>query len=201
MGIFGSNPNKDYAQQGSITGGMINTYKVNPQAIGGVHIYKEKNGTRAIQYGGDGYYEKEAGSGKFYKNTGRGWVQVSDYNSKPPEEPKPEPKPVVTKKTKGGSSGGNSGDRTPSYGTTNPQPGNTGSKELDATTKALMEMITALTASIANIGSTPESDAADVSAPAAPAASAGLGGTILGGGYDATKEKKKKSYLTPISVG
>ena len=196
--MLGSNPNKDYAQQGSITGGMINTYKVNPGAIGGVNMYKTRNGTRALQYGADGYYEKEAGSGKFYKSSGNGWIQVADYNTKPDPEPEPEQSPSSGGGSGSGSSGGNSGDRTASYGTTNPQAGNTGSRELDATTKALMEMVTALTASIANIGSTPEADAADVSAPAA---SAGLGGTILGGGYDASKEKKKKSYLTPISVG
>ena len=196
--MFGRNPNKDYSQQGSITGGMINSYKVNPGAIGGVNMYKTKNGTRALRYGPDGYHEKEAGSGKFYKDSGNGWVQVSNYNTKPDPEPEPEQSPSSGGGSGSGSSGGNSGDRTASYGTTNPQPGNTGSRELDATTKALMEMVTALTASIANIGSTPAADAADVSAPPE---SAGLGGTILGGGYDATKEKKKKSYLTPISVG
>lgn len=198
MAIFGSNPNKDYSQQGSITGGMINSYKVNPGAIGGVNMYKTKNGTRALQYGADGYYEKEAGSGKFYKSTGNGWVQVSNYNANPEPEPEPDKKPSGGSGSSGSSSGGNSGDRTASYGTTNPQAGNTGSQELDATTKALMEMVTALTASIANIGNDPAADAADVSAPAADA---GIGGTILGGGYDASKEKKKKSYLTPISVG
>lgn len=198
MAIFGSNPNKDYSQRGTIEGGYQNTYKVNPGAIGGVSIYKTKNGTRGL-HGMDGtYYEKEAGSGKFYKSSGRDWVQVSDYNPNPTPEPEPKPDRKPSSGGGGGSSGGNSGDRTASYGTTNPQAGNTGSRELDATTKALMDMVTALTASIANIGSTPEADAADVSAPPE---SAGIGGTILGGGYDATKEKKKKSYLTPISVG
>jgi hypothetical protein len=198
MAIFGSNPNKDYSQQGSITGGYENTYKVNPGPIGGVNIYKTKNGTRGLHGMDGGWYEKEAGSGKFYKSSGRDWVQVEDYNSKPKEEPKPKSSSGGGSSGGGGNSGGNSGDRTPNYGTTNPQPGNTGSQGLDATTKALMDMVTALTASIANIGSTPAADAADVSAPAADA---GIGGTVLGGGYDATKEKKKKSYLTPISVG
>ena len=60
--MFGRNRNKDYAQQGSITGGMENTYKVNPGAIGGVNIYKTKNGTRGLHGMDGGWYEKEAGS-------------------------------------------------------------------------------------------------------------------------------------------
>ena len=196
--------NKDFTQRGTVTGGTTTgSGKISHGPDGGVNMYKTKDGKRAVEYNGNTFYEYDRGSGTFILSTGgtsrQNYMTIKDYDSKPPEEPKPEPKPKSSGGSKVPKKG--TGDRTPSYGTTNPQPGNTGSKELDATTKALMEMVTALTASIANIGSTPESDAADVSAPAAPAASAGLGGTILGGGYDATKEKKKKSYLTPISVG
>ena len=100
----------------------------------------------------------------------------------------------------GGGGGGNSGDRTPSYGTTNPQPGNSGSKELDKSTSqmaALTKALTDLIAAQSNRQVTPE-DIAEVSAPAA---GSGLANTILTNSYIPSSEKKKKSYLTPIAVG
>ena len=82
--LFGTNPNKGYSQQGSITGGMQNTYKINPGPVGGVNIYKTKTGTRGL-HGIDGtWYEKKPGSGKFYQTGGKGaYVQVAPYNSNP----------------------------------------------------------------------------------------------------------------------
>jgi hypothetical protein len=191
--MFGTNKNKGYAQQGSITGGYENTYKVNPGAIGGVNIYKTKNGTRGL-HGMDGtYYEKEAGSGKFYKSSGRDWVQVEDYNSKPPEEE------AKQESSGGGSSGGgSSGSSSGGYGTTNPYAGNTGSPGLDASTEAMLEMVRSLTSSLTASWDM-RAAAEDVTRPAGE----GLSSTVLtgGSGYLPSERKKKKSYLTPISVG
>ena len=190
--MFGGNPNKKYAQQGSITGGMQNSYKVNPGSVGGVNIYKTKSGTRGL-HGMDGtYYEKEAGSGKFYKTSGNGWVQVSDYNSKPPEE---EAKP---ESSGGGGGSGSSGSSGGGYGTTNPYAGSTGSPGLDASTQAMLDMVRSLTESLTASWDM-KAAADDVSKPAGE----GLASTVLtgGSGYLPSERKKKKSYLTPIAVG
>jgi hypothetical protein len=191
--MFGGNPNKKYAQQGSITGGVRNTYKVNPGPVGGVNIYKTANGTRGLYGMDDAYYEREAGSGKFYRSSGNGWVQVSDYNAKPPEEEKPSD----SGGSSGGSGSGSSGSYSSGYGTTNPYAGSTGSPGLDATTLALMKMVEGLTESLAKSKEITEADMEDVSKPAGE----GLNSTILSQTYLPSSEKKKKSYLTPISVG
>lgn len=188
--IFGKNPNKDYRQRGTIEGGVINTYKQNPGAIGAISIRKAKSGKRAFTYNHDQYYEKEAGSGEFYKHTGNGRLTVSDYDPNPKPEPAPAPKPS------GGGGGGSSrpSGSTASYGTTAPSYGNTGNAGLDASTMALMEMVKSLTATLAE---TKKVDTAEISKPAGE----GLGSTVLSQTYVPSKEKKKKSYLTPISVG
>jgi hypothetical protein len=189
MAIFGSNPNKGYAQQGSITGGYENTYKVNPGSIGGVNIYKTKNGTRGLHGMGSTYYEKEAGSGKFYKSSGRDWVQVEDYNPNPEPEAKPE-------SSGGGSSSGGSSGSSGSY-PSNPSAGNTGYASVDANSLAMMRMIEALTDSISALGDM-EDDFDSVS----NGSGEGLASTVLTGNvYVPQSEKKKKSYLTPMAVG
>lgn len=192
--MFGSNKNKGYAQQGSITGGVRNTYKVNPGAIGGVNIYKTKDGTRGLYGMDDAYYEREAGSGKFYRSSGNGYVTVSDY--KP--NPEPEAKPESSGGGGGGGGGSSGGSSSGGYGTTNPYAGNTGSPGLDASTQALMDMVKSLTESL-TASMDMKAEAEKVSADP----SAGLAGTVLTGGssYVPTERKKKKSYLTPISVG
>ncbi len=190
--MFGGNPNKKYAQQGSITGGYQNTYKVNPGPVGGVNIYKTKSGRRGL-HGMDGsWVEKEAGSGKFYKGSGRDWVQVEDYNANPPKEEE-------SSSSGGGSSGGgSSGGSSSGYGSTNPYAGNTGSPQLDASTEAMLEMVRSLTESLTASWDMKKA-AEDVSKPAGE----GLASTVLtgGSGYLPSERKKKKSYLTPISVG
>ena len=184
--MIGRNRNKDYRQQGSITGGKVSGYDVNPGAIGGVNMYKTKDGRRAMQYGADLYYERSPG--EFYKNTGNGKLTVSDYNPKPaPEAPAPKP-------SGGGGGGGSSSSRSSGYGTTNPYAGNTGNATLDASTLALMEMVSSLTATLAE---TKKVDTTEVSKPAG----SGIAGTILSSSYVPASERKKKSYLTPISVG
>lgn len=208
MAIFGSNPNKGYSQQASVTGGRINTYNVNPGAIGGVNIYKTKDGRRHVDYGSESYREDKPGSGLFIKTTNgtkyNNYITVKDY--KAPEEKKKDPPP---KKSPGGGGGGGGGgkppsdvDKTPDYGTTNPQPGATGSKELDQTTAALLKMIESLTTALATPKTVTPEDVEDVSAGAGDDSSAeGLDSTILTNTYIPVSERKKKSYLTPIAVG
>lgn len=190
--MFGGNPNKKYAQQGSITGGSQNGYEVHPGAIGGANIYKTKSGRRGL-HGMDGsWVEKEAGSGKFYKSSGRDWVQVSDYN------PNPEPAPESSGGGSGSSGGSSGGSSSGGYGTTNPYAGNTGSPGLDASTEAMLEMVRSLTESLTASWDM-KAAADDVSKPAGE----GLASTVLtgGSGYLPSERKKKKSYLTPIAVG
>lgn len=179
--MFGGNRNKGYSQQGSITGGYQNTYKVNPGPIGGVNIYKAGNGVRGL-HGMDGsYYEKEAGSGKFYKSSGRDWVQVEDYNPNPTPEAEPESSGGGGGSS-GGSSGGGGGYSGPSYQ----------QNTLDSNTQALMEMVRTLTESLTTQWDM-EAEAAKVSKPGD-----GLENTILNpSAYLPSPEKKKKSYLTP----
>ena len=184
--IFGKNPNKDYRQQASITGGKINTYDVNPGAIGGVSIYKGKNGARAIQHNGDTYVERSPG--EFYKSTGNGRLTIADYN------PNPAPPPPSSGGGGGGGGGGGSSSSYQGYGMLAPSYGNTGNAGLDASTMALMDMVKSLTETLA------ESKTINKSEISKPAGS-GLAGTILSNTYVPSSEKKKKSYLTPVAVG
>ena len=205
MAIFGRNPNSGWTQRGTVTeGSTTGSGKISHGADGGVNMSKTKDGRRQVVIGSDSFVENDSGSGLFLKTTGgtsrENYVRISDYETQqaPKEEAKP-PKTVVTSGG-GGGGGGNSGDRTPSYGTTNPQPGNTGSKELDKSTgqmDALMKSLMALIAAQSNRQVTPEA-IAEVSAPAA---GSGLADTILTNSYVPSSERKKKSYLTPIAVG
>lgn len=99
----------------------------------------------------------------------------------------------------GSSGGGSSGDRTASYGTTNPQAGNTGSKELDKSTEQMLGMMSSLTALIAAMQNRTASP--DEKEEVSKTPGSGLSDTILTQTYLPSKEKRKKSYLTPISVG
>lgn len=207
MALFGRNPHAGWTQRGTVTeGSTTGSGKISHGPDGGVNIYKAKDGRRIVTIGSDNFRENDAGSGLFLKTTGgtsrENYVRISDYETKqaPKEEEKKPPKTAVTSGGGGGGGGGNSGDRTPSYGTTNPQPGNTGSKELDKSTSqmaALMKALTDLIAAQSNRQVTPE-EVAEVSAPAT---GSGLSDTILTNSYIPSSEKKKKSYLTPIAVG
>jgi hypothetical protein len=180
--MFSGNRNKGYSQQGTLTGGSINGYNVNGGAVGGVSIYKTGDGRRGL-HGQDGtWYEKEAGSGKFYKSSGRDWMQVSDYNPNPTPEPEPESSGGGGGSSGGSSGGGGSGYSGPSYQ----------QNTLDSNTQALMEMVRTLTESLSTQWDM-QAEAAKVSKPGD-----GLENTILNpSAYLPSAEKKKKSYLTP----
>jgi len=108
---------------------------------------------------------------------------------KEPEKEKEAPPPAPAP-----SSGGGGGSSSSSSYPTNPYAGNTGNAQFDAQTTALQESISALVAAMAN---QQEAKIEDVSEPAP-----GIDSTILTPSmYDPSKEKKKKSYLTPIAVG
>ena len=204
MAIFGRNPNAGWTQRGTVTeGSTTGSGKIGHGADGGVNMSKTKDGRRQVVIGSDSFVEKGSGSGLFLKTTGgtsrENYVRISDYETKQAPAPAPAPAPqrtVVTNRPPPSSGG----DKTPSYGTTNPQPGNTGSKELDKSTgqmDSLMQSLMALIAAQSNRQVTPEA-IAEVSAPAA---GSGLADTILTNSYVPSSEKKKKSYLTPIAVG
>ena len=123
---------------------------------------------------------------------GKAWWQL--YNSKS--------KPSGGHGGGGGSSGGgSSGDRTPSYGTTSPQAGNTGSQALDQSTEQMLGMMSSLTALISAMQNRTASPDEQEEVSKTPEPGSGLADTILTQTYLPSKEKKKKSYLTPISVG
>ena len=186
--MIGRNPNKDYRQQGSITGGKVSGYEVNPGAVGGVNMYKTADGRRAMKHGADLYYERSPG--QFYKSTGNGMLTVSDYNPNPTPAPAPAPRP-----SSGGGGGG--GSSAPSgYGSTAPSAGSTGSPGLDSSTMALMDMVRSLTETLSVQKTIGDAERSDVSRPPG----AGLAGTILSNSYVPSSERKKKSYLTPLSV-
>ncbi len=114
----------------------------------------------------------------------------SNYYSFAPE--KKEEAPAEAPRSSGGGGGGG-GSSSSSY-PTNPSYGNTGNAQLNAQTSALQESISALVAAIAN---QQKAKAESVSEPAP-----GVESTILTPSmYDPTKEKKKKTYLTPLAVG
>ena len=71
---------------------------------------------------------------------------------------------------------------------------------LDASTQALMDMVKSLTESLTAKW---DMDAMKEKVSPSPDPEDGLGGTVLtgGSGYIPSERKKKKSYLTPISVG
>ena len=192
--IFGSNKHKGFSQRGTVTGGSTTgSGAIGHGAEGGANIYKTKDGRRQVTVGGNTFRENESGSGLFLKTTGgtsaENYVRISDYNPNPTPAPAaPAPRPS------GGGGGGGSSSRSPGYGTTNPYAGNTGSPGLDASTMALMEMVAALTKSLSE---TKKVDTSEISKPAG----SGLGSTILSQTYVPSKEKKKKSYLTPVAVG
>lgn len=187
--MIGRNPNKDYRQQASITGGKVNTYEVNPGPIGGVNMYKTKDGRRQFQHEASTWVEREPG--KFYKSTGNGVLTVSDYNPNPTPPPAPAPRP-----SGGGGGGGGSSSRPSGYGSTNPYAGSTGSPGLDSSTMALMEMVRSLTETLNTQKTIGDAERSEISRPPG----AGLSGTILSNSYIPSSERKKKSYLTPISV-
>ena len=195
--MFRGNPNKDYKKNIQFTGGRISDYS--PSSNPNLSVYKTANGTRGVVHQGEIYYDD--GNGKFKSTHGPNFLS---YDMPKKEEPKPESSGDGGGGGGGGggSSGGNSGDRTPSYGTTNPQAGNTGSRELDGTTQALMDMVKSLTESLTASWDT-KAAAEDVSKNVSKPAGEGLASTVLtgGSGYIPPERKKKKSFLTPISVG
>jgi len=93
----------------------------------------------------------------------------------------------------GGGSGGGSGG---GYGQwTNPYAGNTGNSGVDANTLALMELIKSMTETLADVkGKTADIEEVSKATKATE--------TILSSGYTANTDpdKKKKSYLTPITL-
>ena len=188
--MFGRNPHKDYRQQASITGGKVNTYDVNPGPVGGVSIYKTKDGRRAFQHEASTWVERSPG--EFYKSTGNGKLTVADYNPNPTPPPAPAPRP-----SGGGGGGGSSSSGYSGYGTTMPYAGGTGNAGLDASTMALMEMVKSLTETLSVQKTIGAEEIAEISKPPGE----GIGSTILSNTYIPSSEKKKKSYLTPISVG
>ena len=182
--MIGRNRNKDYKKAIQFTGGSVGGYA--PASNPNYTAYKTADGRRGIQHQGMTYYDN--GNGKFVSITGRDHLT---YDVPKKEEPAPAPRP-----SGGGGGGGSSSPSggTASYGTTMPYAGGTGNTGLDASTMALMEMVASLTATLAD---TSKPDPDEISNPAG----AGLGSTVLSQTYVPSKEKKKKSYLTPISVG
>lgn len=185
--IFGRNPNKDYKQAIQFTGGSIHGYS--PSHNPNLTAYKTSNGTRGVEFQGSTWYDD--GNGRFVKSTGRDYLT---YDVPKKEEPAPAPSP-----SGGGGGGGSSrpSGGTASYGTTAPYAGGTGNAGLDASTQALMDMVASLTETLATQRTIGAEEIAEVSRPPGE----GLGSTVLSQTYVPSKEKKKKSYLTPISVG
>lgn len=181
--MIGRNPNKDYNKAIQFTGGSINGY--NPSQNPNLTAYKTGNGTRGVQFQGSTWYDD--GNGRFVKSTGRDYLTYDNA----PAAPAPAPP------SSGGGGGGGGSSSSGSY-PRYPVAGNTGYPSVDANSLAMMEMIKALTESISTLGEIKESDIEDVS----KGAGEGLSSTILtGSSYIPSAEKKKKSYLTPITVG
>lgn len=185
--MLGRNSNKDYKKNIQFTGGSLNGYS--PSSNPNLSAYKTADGRRGVQHQGEIYYDD--GNGKFKSVHGPNYLSYD----MPKEEPKQE------SSGGGGSSGGSSGggsSRSSGYGSTNPYAGSTGSPQLDSSTQAMLDMVKSLTESLT--ASWDMKAAADeVSKPAGE----GLANTVLtgGSGYLPSERKKKKSYLTPISVG
>ena len=142
----------------------------------------------------DGRKGFTANGGQNYVKNGDRWVShtnSNDYYSLTPAEKEKEAPPPSSG---GGGGGGGGGSSSSASYPTNPYAGNTGNAQFDAQTTALQESISALVAAMAN---QQEAKIEDVSEPAP-----GIDSTILTPSmYDPSKEKKKKSYLTPIAVG
>ncbi len=138
-------------------------------------------------------------------NAGGQWIgNLSSGYCKMPEK-KPEKKPESSSGGHSGSSGSSSGYRpptaTPNYGTTNPVPGDTGDSALDASTAALNQSIATLMEMIVlqqQMLNQPVTD--DEIDDVSETPTDDLDSTILTGIlFDPDKEKRKTSYLTPLS--
>lgn len=183
--MIGRNPNKDYRENVQITGGRVGGYS--PASNPNYSVYKTADGRRGLQHQGMTYYDN--GNGKFVSITGRDHLT---YDApKPAPAPAPAPSP-----SGGGGGGGGSSSRSSGYGSTAPSAGSTGSPGLDSSTMALMDMVRSLTETLSVQKTIGDAERSDISAPPG----AGLAGTILSNSYIPSSERKKKSYLTPISV-
>jgi len=194
MGFFSRNPNRGYSAYGDVTstsgGGNHNAGL--PTGYRATNIHQTASGRYGFQDSSGDLWYGDSADGKFYRHTshGRDWVQlkVTDPNAKPEDKPA---------EGGGGGSGGGSGGGGGSSGGGGYGGGGYGSYSgPDPNTLALMEMVKSLTESLTNkMDMQAEMD--KVSKPGN-----GLESTVLnpsayvGGG----KEKKKKSYLTPVAV-
>ena len=194
MGFFGSNPNKGYSAYGDVTstsgGGNHNAGL--PTGYRATNIHQTASGRYGFQDSSGDLWYGDSADGKFYRHTshGRDWVQlkVTDPNAKPEDKP--------AEGGGGGSGGGSSGGGSSGGGGGYGGGGYGSYSGPDPNTLALMEMVKSLTESLTNkMDMQAEMD--KVSKPGN-----GLESTVLnpsayvGGG----KEKKKKSYLTPVAV-
>lgn len=204
-----NNANRDYSQKAKVIE-AVDSAKADlgngpgTQAGDEVEVYMTATGKRGIKGVGNSvpFYETEPGSGVFtafgQKGRNMGMITLAAIDDTQEED---------KGNTDGGSgesggsgvsggSGGNSGDRTPSYGTEFPEVGDTGSVELDINTTDLQDKVDEYEEKIDEISSRdPETEIEKISKPAK-----GLEATVLTNNPESkAKNKKKKSYLTPVS--
>ena len=187
--MFGSNPNKGYKARATTESGYYGGNPVSPGAPGGTNLYMTKQGTRAFQYQGTTFVEKELGSGKFRSTTGHdthGDITISEFDHREKEKPAPAEE----------SHGGGGGGSRSSSSSSSAQPA------IDQITSDLDAYIASLDLGSSGSSAVNAPTAAALAAqnPAADlgvASGSGISGTVLTSGVT---EETSPSVLTPVSA-